>query len=121
MRSFVSLLQAITRVLGQFCDETSSTALRWDGKAYVPSTVAPADVQAAKWWGVLTALAGMLDAQAAPLTVEQRAYLDRLLFGGMGSLNDLWLDEQRLGSQATSANSELDRLRRDLFDAFQRS
>jgi hypothetical protein len=116
--AFINKLLAIARVLAEFSEISPSGALKWDGNAYTASTSGPSDVLAAKWWGMLTALAGILDAQTTPLTVEQKNYLDRLLFGGMGSLSDLALDEQRLGPQAASANRELDRLRQELFDAF---
>jgi hypothetical protein len=116
-RAFINGLHAIIRILAQFSDASPSGALKWDGQAYTSTTAGPSDVLAAKWWGILTALAGLLDAQAAPITIEQRRYLDRLLFGGMGSLNDLVLDERRLGPQAVAANRDLDRRRKELFDA----
>lgn len=118
-RAFTKVLQAIAGILAQFSETSAPGALEWDGQAYAPATTGPGDMVAAKWWGVLTALAGMLDAQTTPITAEQRKYLDRLLFGGMGSLNDLALDEQRLGAQAVAANRDLNRLRKELFDAFQ--
>ncbi|MHB1273301.1 MAG: hypothetical protein ACYCZD_11155 [Rhodanobacter sp.] len=117
--AFVKLLLVIARVLAQFSDANPSGTLKLDGSAYTPSAGGPGDVLAAKWWGTLTGLAGILDAQATPLSAEQKNYLDRLLFGGMGSLNDLSLDPNRLGPQAAPANQELNRLRKELFDAFQ--
>lgn len=116
---FINVLRAITDVLAQFTDTSVPGALKWDGRAYAPSTTGPTDVLAGKWWGMLSALADILEVQMTPLTAEQKNYLDRLLFGGMGSLNDLVLDEQRLGRQAAQANLELNRLRKELFDAFQ--
>lgn len=118
-RVFVDVLQSIARILAQFGDTSPSGALKWDGQAYTPAITLPSDVIAAKWWGILTALAGMLDVQTTPITAEQKKYLDRLLFGGMGSLNDLALDEHSLGPLAVAANGELNRLRKELFDAFQ--
>jgi hypothetical protein len=117
--TFVKLLLTAAAVLAKFSDTSSPGALRWDGKAYSRSTGTVGDVQAARWWGVLTGLAGLLAGQAVPLSEEQKTYLDRLLFGGMGSLNDLVLEEARLGPTAAQANNELDRLRKELFDAFQ--
>lgn len=118
--AFIKLLQAIASILAQFSDTSGAPgALKWDGQAYTPTKAGPSDLVAAKWWGILTALAGVLDAQATPITAEQKRYLDRVLFGGMGSLNDLALDERRLGPQAAAANHDLNRLRKELFDAFQ--
>jgi hypothetical protein len=123
--SFINVLWAIAGVLERFAGTGSGTGtgasnpLGWDGKAYRPSTIGPSDVVLAKWWGMITALAGILGSQETALTAEQKWYLDRLLFGGMGSLNDLVLDERILGPEAGPANCEFNRLRIELFDAFQ--
>lgn len=115
----VNSLLDIARVLAQFSEARTVGALRWNGTTYTGSEMGASDLAAAKWWGVLTAVAGMLEAQTSALSAKQKTYLDKLLFGGMGSLNDLALDEQRLGPQAVSANQELNLLRKSLFDALQ--
>jgi hypothetical protein len=58
---------------------------------------------------MLSAIAELLDAQETPLSDKQIACLDRLLFGGMGSLTDLWFDPASVGDQANSVNAGLDR------------
>jgi len=117
--AFINVLRAIAGVLAPFTESSASGTLKWDGKDYTPADSGLSDVMAAKWWGMITVLAGILETQTTPLTAEQKNYLDRLLFGGMGSLNDLVLDEQGLGPPAVQANQELNRLRKELFDAFQ--
>jgi hypothetical protein len=94
--------------------------MTWDGKAYAPASQRKFDPFAAKWWALLTAIVEMLDKQGAPLSPEQKAYLDRLLFGGMGSLNDFVIDERNVGAEARQANQELDRLRKELCEQFRR-
>jgi len=117
---FTELLREAVIVLARFSDVSSPGVRKWDGHAYVPSGSSQADPPAAKWWGLLTALSGMLDAQTAPLSEEQREYLDHLLFGGMGSFNDFVLDQNRLGPDAAAANQELNRLRKEMFAEFRK-
>jgi hypothetical protein len=78
------------------------------------------DPYAAKWWSALTAFAGLLASQDAPLSERQKTFLQRVLFGGMGSLSDFVFDETRLGAEARQANQELNRLRAQLFAQFER-
>jgi hypothetical protein len=120
IRKFADSLQATAGVLAGFAEHTSAGTLRWDGTAYTPAPPTPFDPYAAKWWGVLTALAGLLEGQDAPLSAQQKQYLERLLFGGMGSFNDFILDEVRLGPGAKQANQELAALRKVLFEQFRR-
>jgi hypothetical protein len=116
---FVELLQRAADVLAVFAESSSPGALRWDGEAYRPTERSfQADEYAAKWWSTLTTLSGMLNAQEASLSPGQKRYLDRLLFGGMGSFNDVCLDQKRLGPEAARANQELERLRREMFEEF---
>jgi len=116
--SFIDLLHAAAGVLAKFAETSASGGLIWSGTAYVQSSNAKFDPYAAKWWSILTAVAGLLDAQDTPLSPRQREYLSRLLFGGMGSFNDFALDESWLGSEAVRANRELDRLRKEMFEQF---
>lgn len=119
MGTFVSLLEAVATALARFSDPAPASARKWDGTAYVPAGVSAFDPYAAKWWGIFTTLAGLLAGQEA-LSERQKAYLDRLLFGGMGSFNDFVLDEARLGSTAAQTNQELGTLRKKLFEEFRR-
>jgi hypothetical protein len=82
--------------------------------------VLPFDPYAAMWWATLTTMAEMLRGQDGLISDRQRRFIGRGLFGGMGSLNDFWLDERQLGSAAKDANERLDQLRSQLFAEFQR-
>ncbi|QQR72310.1 MAG: hypothetical protein IPJ17_12340 [Holophagales bacterium] len=66
-------------------------------------------------------MAELLSRQDGPLSGLQAEYLAQTLFGGMGSLNDLQVDESRVGPEAGAANQELDRLRKVLFEEFRRT
>jgi hypothetical protein len=115
----VELLEAVADVLAEFSEVGSAGARVWDGSAYVPMKTSPFDPYAAKWFGVFSSLIGVLTGEDA-LSDKQTEYLDRLLFGGMGSFNDFVLDEERLGSAAVRANQQLDDLRKKLFEEFRR-
>ena len=118
MRAFVDLLRRAAAVLAQFAEPQTSGSLTWNGTAYVPGHRAKYDPHAAKWWATLSTIAELLDAQDTPLSVRQKSYLDSLLFGGMGSFNDLVLEEKRFGAKATRANLELNDLRKAMFSEF---
>jgi len=117
--AFVKALEETARVLARFAEPAPAGARRWDGTAYVAASASTFEPYAAKWSSALTALAGILEGHDAPLSERQKQFLDRFLFGGMGSLNDFALDEGRLGADANQANQELDRLRSELFAQFQ--
>jgi hypothetical protein len=116
----VELLRQTAKVLSAFSEESLPGTRKWDGKAYVPSPARSADAHAAKWWGLLSGIAELLERQAAPLAAAQHEYLRGLLSGGMGSLTDFALDGKRWGAEATQANQELDLLRREIFEELQR-
>jgi hypothetical protein len=115
-RHLVELLRETAKVLSAFSDEILPGTRTWDGNAYVPSPARSADAHAAKWWGLLSGIAELLDRQEAPLTAAQKEYLRGLLSGGMGSLTDFALDGTRWGAEATHANQELDLLRKQIFE-----
>jgi hypothetical protein len=117
--AFVKGLEKTAQLLAEFAEAPLPGARTWNGFAYVESSESRFDPFAAKWSSILTVLAEFLDGQDEPLTDRQKEFLNRLLFGGMGSLNDLVLDANRLGSNAKRANKELGRLRTELFAAFQ--
>jgi hypothetical protein len=118
--TFIDLLRQLAKLLGRFAEDEESGSLRWNGKAYSKTPQRRFDPHAAKWWGILNTLAEMMDAPDASVSKAQRAYLDRLLFGGMGSLNDLQLDERRIGPEAKQVNEELRQLTKTLFDEFRK-
>lgn len=90
----------------------------WDGTAYIEGDTTPFEPQALAWWSTLTAVAEMIDNQDTPLSEKQIAYLNGLLFGGMGSLNDLSISAQSTREQDESINARLDRQRHRLFASF---
>lgn len=119
-KAFIDLLRQLIGVLAPFSEPANAGSMIWDGKAYAPASQRKFDPLAAKWRATLTAIAEMLDKQGAPPSPEQKKYLDRLLFGGMGSLNDFALDERNIDAEARQANQELSRLRKELFAQFRR-
>ena len=62
--------------------------------------------------------AELLQGQDSPITSKQINYLQGLLFGGMGSFNDLFFDPRLCGEIAHTVNDRLDKQRRALFDSF---
>ena len=70
-----------------------------------------ADPVALVWRSVLIAVAELVEGQDSPLTTHQTEYLKRLLFGGMGSLNDVSLGRPQI-------DESLGKKRALLFDAF---
>jgi hypothetical protein len=57
-------------------------------------------------------MASMIEAQDAVLSAAQIAYLKAQLFGGMGTLNDLWF------ANAAEVNERLSQAREVLFSSF---
>ena len=93
-------------------------ALSWNGEKYASQQQKAPEPHALAWQSTLNAVAEMIDRQDAPLSEKQLAYLDRLLFGGMGSLNDLQFNEKAGGDIAKMVNGGLDRQRRALYASF---
>jgi hypothetical protein len=63
-------------------------------------------------------MAALIEAQDAPINDAQRHYLESVLLGGMGSLNDLHFDSGVLGAIADSVNAALDQRRGELSASF---
>ncbi len=119
--SLVRALEQIAEVLQVYADPSPGGGLKWNGTEYAKAESRHFDPYAAKWCSALTAIAGMLRSQDFPLSERQKSFIERLLFGGMGSLSDFAFDESRLGSAATRANRELGLLRASLFAQLQQS
>jgi hypothetical protein len=93
--------------------------MAWDGNEYKRVTrETHAEPYALAWWSKLNTLADMIDYQDSELSPKQLSYLQRALFGGMGSLNDLWFDEREFGQTAREINNKLNYSRETLFSAF---
>jgi hypothetical protein len=73
---------------------------------------------AAVWRAKLDTIADMIETQGCDLPAEQRAYLARTLFGGMGTLQDFGLDVTS-DPEARASNARLFALYRDLYEAFE--
>jgi len=114
-------LRALADELKPFINEYIAGSMVLDatkGK-YVPVDPRQADRFALAWWSTISTLADILELQPGPLTAEQRDYLKRKLFGGMGSFADFSLDVRTLGAPAHTANQRLDAKRSTLFKQFQ--
>jgi hypothetical protein len=115
---FVRHLKATAEVLKPLTHAASFGAATWNGVEYVKGGKKAPDPYALSWWSTLIAVAELIDAQDGSLTANQIDYLDRLLFGGMGSLNDLFFDAKLIGANADVVNKELDKSRHALFISF---
>ena len=109
---FIKQLRATADELKPLTEAASPGAATWNGTEYVKGRGKKPNPYALAWWSTLIAVAELIDAQEAPLSVKQIAYLDRLLFGGMGSLNDLYFDPGSIGAVADLVNKRLDENRR---------
>ena len=71
--------------------------IMWNGREYAKSEVDHiADATASKWLGVIYTIAGLVGGQDTPLSPLQLRFLKRELFGGMGSLNDFFIDARQM-------------------------
>lgn len=119
MAPIVTLLREGAAVLFEYSETRAAGVLTWDGTAYKPAKVGKTgDLQAAKWWAILSTLAEFLALQKTPLTEEQRGYLLHRLCGGMGSFNDFILSEaSNVG--AHQANAKLSQIRARMLELLQ--
>lgn len=116
---FIKQLRATAEELTPLTQSVAPGAMTWNGREYAKSGERKPDPYALAWWSSLIAIAELIEAQETPLSTKQLAYLDRLLFGGMGSLNDLSFDQESSGVSADLVNKRLDEKRRTLFASFQ--
>jgi hypothetical protein len=103
--AFIQHLRDTADVLKPLTIQSSPGAKHWNGTAYVEAEPAQFDPGALAWWSTLTAVAEMIDNQDAPVSERQAAYLDGLLFGAMGSLNDLSISSQQDRKTSDSINA----------------
>src|SRR2546423_874145 len=118
LNAFIQQLKEIVFELRPLTEQRMSDSLAWNGEAYTAASPKSADPHALAWWSTLNTVAALLNAQECPLSDGQMSYLEKLLFGGMGSLNDLYLNENRIEA-ANGVNHRLDEKRRLLFQRFQ--
>jgi hypothetical protein len=119
-QTLADLVTEAARVIEPFASLSDSSAKVWDGKQYVAGLKQHFDPAAAKWCGVLSTLGEMLRLQPTAPSQGQRAYVERLLFGGMGSLVDFRLDESAASTEALRANERLGELTHAMFEALQK-
>jgi len=117
-QAFVEHLRETAQILKPYTSQEAPGTKRWDGAAYVESEATQFEPQALVWWSMLTAIAEMVDKQDVPRSEKQTSYLNGLLFGGMGSLNDLSISSRSVTDRADSLNAQLDRQRKLLFASF---
>ena len=115
LNSFLRLLDDAAETLRPFIKSARRGGSSWSGKEYAPvtETVEP-DPYALAWFSSLHTMSGLL-ARQPTLSQEQYSYLERELFGGMGSFQDFSLDPKRWGKQADAANERLGRIRDELY------
>src|SRR5215469_9630615 len=95
MTSFTHLLDDCAKVLEPFIESSRRGSLHWNGSEYAPvSEDKDPDPYALAWWSTLCTISALLSSQSS-LTPQQYSYIERELFGGMGSFTDFWLDEKR--------------------------
>ena len=116
---FVQLLRATAAALTPLTESGTSGAAIWDGQHDVEQGAKRSlEPYALAWWSTLIAIAELLEAQESPISGRQLDYLRRTLFGGMGSLNDLYFDSKAFGGPADFVNSSLEPRRRELYESF---
>jgi hypothetical protein len=116
---FINQLRATANEFTPLTQSTAAGALTWNGTEYVKSEESKSfDPYALSWQTVLGVIADLLEAQEAPLSENQTKYLERLLFGGMGSLSDLFFDPKSRGDLARIVNGRLEKQRQALYASF---
>ena len=117
--AFIKQLRATANELTPLTQSAAAGASVWNGTEYARSKESKLpDPYALSWRTMLGAIADLIEAQESPLTERQTGYLERLLFGGMGSLNDLNFDPKAGGDLARIVNDRLDEQRRILYAIF---
>lgn len=110
MTTFLRTLREICDVLQPFTRSIEAGSLAWDGERYAPAAAGRSpDLGALEWWSALKTMSDLLERQGAPVSQRQADYLEKTLFGGMGSLRDFAVDA-RFGPTAAEANEKLARL-----------
>jgi hypothetical protein len=116
---FIKQLKETAETLKPLTESATLGSLTWNGTKYAKTeeTKTP-HPYALAWWSILTTAAELIDNQETPLSEKQMAYLHRLLFGGMGSFNDVSFDPNSAGHIAKIINDRLDEQRTALYNCF---
>jgi hypothetical protein len=115
---FVTELRATAEVLQPLTGSVKLSDKVWDGIRYTEAQEErKPEPYALAWFATLNSIAELVEGQDTPLTRKQLAYLNRTLFGGMGSLSDLAFDARTIGIAAGQINDRLNERREALFTA----
>jgi hypothetical protein len=116
LKSFVRLLDDAAETLQPFIKSLRPGSSSWNGIEYAPvyETVDP-DPYALAWYSALDTMSALLAHQPS-LSSEQYSYLERELFGGMGSFQDFSVDRKRWDNKADAANERLGKIRTELYN-----
>ena len=116
---FVSHLKDTAKFLLPHIDDWKLGQKIWNGEKYdeYRGEEFKADPYARLWYSTLTVLAEMIERQETKLTRRQSDFIERLLFGGMGSFNDYSLGTA-FQQGVAEANQILDALRKTLYTTF---
>jgi hypothetical protein len=117
---FIRQLRAAVQDLKPLTLAVLPGAAVWDGTRYTKGSAASPDPFALSWSSMLGTIAELVEAQETPLSLKQINYLTRVLFGGMGSLNDLFFDPKSAGATAATVNENLSLRRTALYESFKR-
>jgi hypothetical protein len=113
LRAAAGELAPLARSIG------ANTAV-WNGTSWVKGLpLQEPSPYAVAWLRTLNALADILELQECPLSERQVAYLEDMLFGGMGSLSDLKFDWRKFGAVAKTVNKRLGDRTDELYRLFQ--
>lgn len=112
LRELADDLQPLTR-------SALSGSLIWNGTEYAKSEKSETpDPYALAWWLTLRTTASLLEAQTGAVDPKQIGFLKNLLFGGMGSLGDFYVDP-KCARNAESINMKLSKKRSTLHVLFE--
>lgn len=115
----INKLRLLAQELEPFTQEVKIGSRIWNGVSYAQPEAREADSYALMWWGILTEIIDLLQAQDTELGAKQVEHLRCKLVGGMGSFNDYCIDTKRGGDLAKAANQRLNEKRTELFKLFQ--
>ena len=118
---FILNLRATASEIKPLTEARSAEARVWNGTEYAKGEARTADPYALAWWSILRTMADMLEAQESLINQKQIVYMEGVLFGGMGSLNDLYFEPKSLGVLAATVNERLRKSRVDLYTSFKRT
>ncbi len=119
--AFIKHLRATADVLTPLTRSIHPGSRVWDGTNYVAVAGANSDEPdpyALVWWSKLLAIADLIEAQDSPISAKQLEWLRGALFGGAGSLNDLYFDRAVSEKAGSDINETLRRNGSLLFQAF---